>query len=113
MGPYDCSRHRPSRYDDRSFTLADLREQGRNNFEIFNGAPANATAGSRTLLSSYTGTGVASPPCDLTHLADLLPQDNPDSMLVKVTHDASAPLALNADIVLSKVAQHGRSAATP
>lgn len=92
---------------DRSFTALDKRALGGSNLGSFFCAPATIQVGSsgNIFTSPYSGAGVANAavnaPCDYTGLADLIPSEKRDSVMVKVTQNVSDKLTLSGDVIYS------------
>ena len=97
----------------RSFTQADKRPFGGSNLGSFFCAPATIQVGSGSIFTSpYTGTGLvnsaANAPCDFTGLADIVPSEVRDSVLVKLTQEINDKLTLTGDVVYSNRTDHQR-----
>jgi iron complex outermembrane receptor protein len=103
MVSYDYERRSALSNADRLFTRADHTSQGGGDFATFNCWPASARVGSRYYVYPYNGAAVSAsaPPCDYTSVADTLPEDTRNSVLVKVTHDVSERVSLQANLVYS------------
>ncbi|MBV8806636.1 MAG: TonB-dependent receptor plug domain-containing protein, partial [Sinobacteraceae bacterium] len=101
MISYDYERRSALSNADRLFTRADHTPQGGGNFATFNCWPASTRVGSHYYLYPYNGTAVAAAPCDYTSVADTLPEDTRNSVLVKVTHDLNERVSVDANLVYS------------
>ncbi len=101
MFSYDYERRSALSNADREFTRANHTAQGGGNFATFNCFPASARVGSQYYLYPYTGSAVSAAPCDYTSVADTLPEDIRNSVLVKLTHDVNDRVSLNASLVYS------------
>jgi iron complex outermembrane recepter protein len=108
MVSYNYSRRSAISNQDRPFTRANHIPQGGGNFATFNCAPASVQPAGSTLVyaSPYTGAGVTNNSnngfCDFSNVADLLPEEIRQNVLVKLTHDIGDRVTFNADIVYSK-----------
>jgi iron complex outermembrane receptor protein len=100
MLSYDYSRRSALKAGDRTYTAADHRAQGGANFGSF--ACGQATV--NNIPFPYTGAAAASPPCDYTGVADLLPENIRHSLLLKATHEFSDRVSFSSDTVFSKEA---------
>lgn len=90
----------------RDFTQADKRPFGGSNLGSFFCAPATIQVGSGNIFTSpYTGTGLvnsaANAPCDFTGLADIVPSEKRDSVMVKLNQDVTDRLTVSGDVVYS------------
>ena len=90
----------------RGFTQLDKRPFGGSNLGSFFCAPATIQVGSGNIFTSpYTGAGVANAaanaPCDFSGLADIVPSEKRDSVLVKLTQEVTDRLTVNGDVVYS------------
>jgi iron complex outermembrane receptor protein len=115
MVSYDYERRSALSNADRLFTRANHTAQGGGDFATFNCWPASARVGGSYYLYPYSGSAVAAPPCDYTAVADTLPEDTRNSVLMKVTHDLSERVSLEANVVFSNesnTAQISRGAIT-
>jgi iron complex outermembrane receptor protein len=104
MFSYDYSRRSALSLGDRSFTRADHRAQGGNNFASTACSPATARIGAANFFASpYTGAAYtsANAPCDYTGVADFFPETVRNSILVKATHDVNDRVSLTGDLVYS------------
>jgi iron complex outermembrane recepter protein len=103
MVSYDYERRSALSNADRQFTRADHTAQGGGDFATFNCSPASARVGSNYYLYPYNGRAMSASaaPCDYTSVADTLPEDIRNSVLVKVTHDVSERVSLEANLVYS------------
>ena len=101
MVSYDYERRSALSNADREFTRANHVPQGGGDFATFNCAPASARVGSSYYLYPYSGAAVGAAPCDYTSVADTLPEDIRNSVLVKITHDVNDRVSLNANLVYS------------
>jgi iron complex outermembrane recepter protein len=108
MISYDYERRSALSNASRLFTRANHTGQGGGNFATFNCGPASARVGSSYYLYPYNGSAVTSAPCDYTSVADTLPEDVRNSVLVKVTHAISDRIAFSADLVYSDEANTAR-----
>lgn len=88
---------------DRSFTRADHTAQGGGNFATFNCSPAAVQpSGSGSFyLYPYTNGPAASPACDSSPIADLLPEEARSSVMVKISHDFNDRVSVDGDLVYS------------
>jgi iron complex outermembrane receptor protein len=107
LAAYGYSRQSALSASARSFAAADKRGFGGTNGGSFACAPATIQVGSgRIFTAPYTGAGVTSAavnaPCDYSGVADLLPAQERNSALVKVTQDLTDRLTVTADGVYSK-----------
>ena len=103
MVSYDYERRSALSNADREFTRANHTAQGGGDFAMFNCWPASARVGSNYYLYPYNGTAMSASaaPCDYTSVADTLPEDIRNSVLVKVTHDVSERVSLEANLIYS------------
>jgi iron complex outermembrane receptor protein len=101
MISYDYERRSALNNADRSFTRANQTGRGGGDFATFNCGPASARVGSNYYLYPYNGAAVGSAPCDYTSVADTLPEDVRNSVLIKVTHEVSDRISLDGDLVYS------------
>jgi len=101
MVSYDYERRSALSNVDREFTRANHVPRGGGDFATFNCFPASARVGSSYYLYPYSGSAVSAAPCDYTSVADTLPEEIRNSVLVKITHDVSDRVSLNANLVYS------------
>jgi iron complex outermembrane recepter protein len=103
MISYDYERRSALSNADRSFTRANHTAEGGGDFATFNCGPASARVGNNYYLYPYNGAAVsaAAPPCDYTSVADTLPEDVRNSVLVKITHEVNDRVSLNGHFVYS------------
>jgi len=108
MLSYNYSRRSAISDQDRPFTRANHTPLGGGNFATFNCAPASAQPAGSTLVYAYpyTGAGVTNNAsngfCDFSNVADLLPEEIRQNVLVKLTHDIGERVTVTGDIVYSK-----------
>ena len=115
MLSYDYERRSALSNADRAFTRANHVGQGGGNFATFNCGPASARVGSSYYLYPYNGAAVSAAPCDYTSVADTLPEDVRNSVLVKITHELNDRVSLAGNFVYSSeanTAQISRGALT-
>jgi iron complex outermembrane receptor protein len=101
MVSYNYERRSALSNADREFTRANHTDQGGGNFANYNCAPASAKVGSNYYLYPYTGAPVTSAPCDFSSIADTLPEDIRNSVMVKITHDVNDRLSLYESLIYS------------
>jgi iron complex outermembrane recepter protein len=101
MLSYDYERRSALSNADREFTRANHAPQGGGDFATFNCFPASVRVGSKYYIYPYTGSAVSAAPCDYTSVADTLPEDIRNSVLVKITHEVNDRVSLNANLVYS------------
>jgi iron complex outermembrane receptor protein len=90
----------------RSFTHADQRPLGGSNLASFFCAPATIQVGAGNIFTSpYAGAGLANAatnaPCDFSGLADIVPSEKRDSVMVKLHQEVTDKLTLSGDVVYS------------
>lgn len=109
LAAYGYSNRSDLKAGDRSFTVADKRAMGGSNLASFNCAPASIQPAGQSLvfLSPYNGTGIANTPanatCDYSGVADLLPKEERQNVMVKITQDITDRLSVNGDVVYSNL----------
>ncbi len=101
MISYDYERRSALSNADRSFTRANQTGRGGGNFATFNCGSASARVGGSYYLYPYNGAAVTSAPCDYTSVADTLPEDVRNSVLIKLTHEVNDRISLDGDLVYS------------
>ena len=104
MLSYDYERRSALSNADRAFTRANHVGQGGGNFATFNCGPASARVGGSYYLYPYNGAAVSAAPCDYTSVADTLPEDVRNSVLVKITHELNDRVSLAGNFVYSSEA---------
>jgi iron complex outermembrane recepter protein len=108
MLSYDYERRSALSNADRAFTRANHVGQGGGNFATFNCGPASARVGGSYYLYPYNGAAVSAAPCDYTSVADTLPEDVRNSVLVKITHELNDRVSLAGNFVYSSEANTAR-----
>jgi iron complex outermembrane receptor protein len=101
MVSYDYERRSALSNADRPFTRENHTGEGGGNFASFDCAPAIVAAGGKDYAYPYNGAPLTSAPCDYSSVADTLPEDIRNSVLVKVTHDVNDRISLYEDLVYS------------
>jgi iron complex outermembrane receptor protein len=101
MISYDYERRSALSNADREFTRANHTAQGGGDFATFNCSPASARVGSSYYLYPYNGAAVSAAPCDYTSVADTLPEDTRNSVLVKISHEVNERVHLDGNLVYS------------
>ena len=90
----------------RKFTQADKRPFGGSNLGSFFCGPATIQVGSGAIFTApYTGTGLANSavnaPCDYSGLADIVPSEKRNSVLVKLSQEVTDRLTVNGEVIYS------------
>jgi iron complex outermembrane receptor protein len=90
----------------RGFTQADKRPFGGSNLASFFCGPATIQVGSGNIFTApYTGAGLANSavnaPCDYSGLADIVPSEERNSVLVRLSQDVTDKFTVNGDVVYS------------
>ncbi len=104
MLSYDYERRSALSNADRAFTRANHVGRGGGNFATFNCGPASARVGGSYYLYPYNGEAVSAAPCDYTSVADTLPEDVRNSVLVKITHELNDRVSVAGHFVYSSEA---------
>jgi iron complex outermembrane receptor protein len=108
MISYNYERRSALSNADRQFTRADHTPQGGGDFATFNCGQASARVGNNYYLFPYNGTPVSAAPCDYTSVADTLPEDIRNSVLLKATHEVNDRIALSANFIFSNEQNTGK-----
>ncbi len=102
--------------DSRDYYTADQRAAGGGNFASFNCFPAavrvGGAAGTIYQGTYTTGSGQAGNTpafCDTTRVADMVPQEIRNSVLLKMQQDVTENLNLSADVVFSERVNNSKS----
>jgi iron complex outermembrane receptor protein len=95
----------------RSFTHANHLSQGGSNLASYNCGAATVKVGANFYPSPYSGTVPATGAgmCDYSGLADLLPQENRNSIMARITQSVNDKLTLSNDIVYSNLYEVSRN----
>jgi iron complex outermembrane receptor protein len=101
MVSYDYQRLSALSNADRDFTRANQTAHGGGNFANYDCSPAAVTVAGKNYAYPYTGAALTSAPCDFSSVADTLPGDTRNSVLVKIEHDVNDRLSLNSDLIYS------------
>ena len=115
MMSYNYAHRSALKAGDRSWTAADHRNTGGNNFSNFNCASATVQPAGTSNIFAYPYTGAAVPNvasnafCDATGKFDMVPDNVRHNMLMKVEYDPTDWLSLNADIVFSSMSNNTRA----